>query len=578
MPGQLMMPVMFTKNRLATTLRRAATLLAVITMTTHLTGAPLSLTLRERGETTNTWRKVEWDPGKTAIIVCDMWDSHHSVTAVRRVNEFAPRLNAVLNAARERGAIIIHSPSDCMPAYKTHPARKRALAVQAAKDSPPDMGAWCHRIPTEEKAAYPIDQSDGGEDESKWENDQWAARLEADGRKAGTPWLKQNALLEIADSDYISSEGDLVWNILQDRGIEHVILAGVHTNMCVLGRPFGLRQMVRAGMDTVLLRDCTDVMYNPARWPYVSHFTGLDLVIGHIEQHVCPTITSDQIVGGEPFHFGHDQRPHLLVFAGTPEARRELRAFSRRFLAPTFRVSFGNGGPNRNPHLDTADAVLATGGNVPAGIGSRPLIILGGKGDSGKFIRSDGGRSINLTSDTFVNPAFQRSLFEAVHWATDQPIPAELPQDPDVRRTHEGWSAPGPAAPEAKYRDLRTLLRTPTKLKPDKRFVRWNSQPEANVFLNGKPLEKAGQGKWKINESALRAGDLNLLVFRLSIKAKDVSAVLAPPPEILDGKSVFALDTVHWQERCSSDEQPDTRFPIPPQFGAPTDLIQNWPK
>ena len=573
-----MMPAMFTNNAPATPLRLAAPLLALITMTSHLPGAPLSLTLRERGEITNTWRTAEWDPGKTAIIVCDMWDSHHSVTAVRRVNEFAPRLNAVLGVARERGAIIIHSPSDCMPAYKTHPARERALSVRAAKNSPPDMGAWCHRIPAEEKGAYPIDQSDGGEDESKWENDQWAARLEADGRKPGTPWLKQNALLEIADSDYIASEGDLVWNILQHRGIEHVILSGVHTNMCVLGRPFGLRQMVRAGMDTVLLRDCTDVMYNPARWPYVSHFTGLDLVIGHIEQHVCPTITSDQLVGGEPFRFGHDRRPHLLVFAGAPEARRELQAFSRRFLDPTFRVSFVIGGPDRNPHLNTADAVLTTGGNVPAGIGALPLVTIGGKGTPGRSIRSDGGRSISVTRDAFANPAFQRSLFEAVHRATDLSVPAELPQDPDIRRSQEGWSAPGPAVPGAKYRDLRTLLRTPTGLKPGKRLVRWESQPEASVFLNGKPLEKAGEGKWKLDEGALRAGDLNLLVFRLSVNAKDDSAALAPPPEILDGDSAFALDAVHWQERYSSDNQPDTSFPIPPQFGAPTDLIQNWSK
>ena len=34
--------------------------------------------------------------------------------------------------------------------------------------------------------------------------------------------------------------------------------AGVHTNMCVLGRPFGLRQMARLGKNTALVRDMTD--------------------------------------------------------------------------------------------------------------------------------------------------------------------------------------------------------------------------------------------------------------------------------------------------------------------------------
>ncbi len=104
-------------------------------------------------------------------------------------------------------------------------------------------------------------------------------------------------------SDYISDRGDEVWNILKDRKIRHVILVGVHTNMCVIGRPFGLRRMVANGFETVLMRDMTDCMYNPKRWPFVDHVTGNQLIISHIEKFVCPTITSDQILGGEPFRF-----------------------------------------------------------------------------------------------------------------------------------------------------------------------------------------------------------------------------------------------------------------------------------
>ena len=54
------------------------------------------------------------------------------------------------------------------------------------------------------------------------------------------------------------------------------------------------------------MRDMTDTMYNPQRWPYVSHFEGTRRVIAHIERYVCPTITSDQILGGEPFRFQGD--------------------------------------------------------------------------------------------------------------------------------------------------------------------------------------------------------------------------------------------------------------------------------
>jgi hypothetical protein len=86
------------------------------------------------------------------------------------------------------------------------------------------------------------------------------------------------------------------------------MIMGVHTNMCVLGRPFGLRNMARYGKNVVLVRDLTDTMYNPKSWPYVDHFTGTDLIIEHIEKYVCPTITSTVLTGRAPFRFQADNR------------------------------------------------------------------------------------------------------------------------------------------------------------------------------------------------------------------------------------------------------------------------------
>ena len=45
---------------------------------------------------------------------------------------------------------------------------------------------------------------------------------------------------------------------MRQRGITNVIVMGVHINMCVLGRPFGLRQMAKNGKNVVLVRDLTD--------------------------------------------------------------------------------------------------------------------------------------------------------------------------------------------------------------------------------------------------------------------------------------------------------------------------------
>ena len=274
-------------------------------------GDDLSFVLRDRSETSPGSGRYHirttpesWKPAETAIILCDVWDAHHCLRAVQRGEELAPRLNEVVEALRKRGVTVIHAPSDCMAAYMDHPARKRAIDTPKSKSLPADITSWCRQIPEEEKGVYPVDQSDGGEDDEPEEHAEWQRKLAAMGRDAKLPWKQQTPVIRIDDqSEYISDKGDEVWSILDNRGIRNVILAGVHTNMCVLGRPFGLRQMAKNGRHVVLMRDMTDTMYNPARWPYVSHFTGTDRIVEHIEKYVAPTITSDQVIGGAPLRF-----------------------------------------------------------------------------------------------------------------------------------------------------------------------------------------------------------------------------------------------------------------------------------
>jgi len=288
--------------------------------------APRPITRREE--------RGSWNLAQTAVVVCDTWDLHHCLNAVRRIEEFAPRIDALVAAARARGATIIHAPSDCMPAYADHPARRRAEAVPRPADLPADCGLWCSRLPQEADAVYPVDQSDGGEDDDPAEHVTWAESLRARGRNPGMPWKTQSVLVAIdPDRDYVSDRGDEVLAILRSRGIRHVLLTGVHTNMCVLGRPFGIRRLLAAGFDVALVRDLTDSMYNPRAWPFVDHFTGHDLVVAYVEQHLCPTVTSDALVGGAALRSSFDRRP-----AGQPLAGPAAAADPRRFTTHWSRV------------------------------------------------------------------------------------------------------------------------------------------------------------------------------------------------------------------------------------------------
>jgi hypothetical protein len=135
--------------------------------------------------------------------------------------------------------------------------------------------------------------------------------------------------------------------------------------MCVLGRPFGLRQLTRNGKRVVLVRDLTDTMYNPQRSPFVQHHSGTDLIVEHIEKFVCRTITSDQLLGGKPFRFSTDRRKHVAIVMSEDEYKTEqtLTQFARELLQRDFRISLFYGHA-RDIHLlpgieQLADADLA---------------------------------------------------------------------------------------------------------------------------------------------------------------------------------------------------------------------------
>jgi hypothetical protein len=72
-------------------------------------------------------------------------------------------------------------------------------------------------------------------------------------------------------------------------------LMGVHTNICILNRGFGIRQMTRLGFNIVLVRDLTDAMYDPRKRPFVSHARGTELVVEHIESKWCASILSEDL-------------------------------------------------------------------------------------------------------------------------------------------------------------------------------------------------------------------------------------------------------------------------------------------
>lgn len=248
----------------------------------------LVLNARSRAEAPPKSGKVQpienvlrWKGSETAIIVCDMWDDHYCVSAARRVEEMVPRFNQVLAAARENGVAVIHAPSGTMDFYKDAPQRRRM--IEAPHVTPPvPIAAWCY-LDKEAEAALPIDDQDEPCDDEV-------------GRARIRMYNRQHPGIEIGSYDGISDNGQEIHNYSEQLGIRNIVMTGVHANMCVLGRPFGIRQLKRLGRNVVLVRDLTDAMYDPRDAPYVSHRRGTDMIIEHIERYWCPSVESKDLL------------------------------------------------------------------------------------------------------------------------------------------------------------------------------------------------------------------------------------------------------------------------------------------
>jgi nicotinamidase-related amidase len=247
-------------------------------------GSVMHLILRTRIQPyrpSNTWTEANFEqslaPAKTAIVITDMWDKHWCRGATERVGQIALRMEPLLQKARAAGILIIHAPSETMDFYTGTAGRQ--LAQSAPHAEPPEAEPM-HDPP------LPIDDSNGG--------------CDTPGDTEHRAWSRETPLLTIAGGDVISDNGTEIYNVLRQHGIDTVFYMGVHANMCILNRSFGIRQLARWGIRCILVRDLTDAMYEPSSRPFVSHAAGTELVIEYIEQNWAPTVTSAQMLEALP--------------------------------------------------------------------------------------------------------------------------------------------------------------------------------------------------------------------------------------------------------------------------------------
>ncbi len=237
----------------------------------------------------STVLRVDWDHARIAVVICDMWDTAPCVSALRRVREMAPRVDEVVRHLRQEGALIVHAPAGCMDYYSGTPARRRAR--QAARVTSPVAVGWNEWDASREA---PLPDALSNDTPCSCEPGRPCTR-------GGPPYpmTRQIESIEISSTDAVTDDGWELLALLRAKSIEDVVVMGVHTNRCVLGRPYGIRQLAYWEMRPVLCRDLTDSYHRDPR----GHLWGNEQMIAHVERYWCPTLTSDQLDGGEAFEF-----------------------------------------------------------------------------------------------------------------------------------------------------------------------------------------------------------------------------------------------------------------------------------
>ena len=187
---------------------------------------------------------------------------------------------------------VIHAPSGGVKHYET--TAYRARMKQARHAAPPvPIRDWCYHD-KEHEGPWPIvdDVKRGEAIVTGCDDPNPRPHFDHD--------RHEHPAITIVGYDGVSHDGQEIYNFLEQEGRNNVVLMGVHTNMCVLGRPFGIRQQKYLGKNVVLCRDLTDALYDPRDEPHVSHARGVELVIEHIEKYWCPSILAESLIRVAP--------------------------------------------------------------------------------------------------------------------------------------------------------------------------------------------------------------------------------------------------------------------------------------
>jgi hypothetical protein len=256
-----------------------------------------------------------------ALIIMDMWDKHPGTGSSYRVPPLAKAINEFANFLRDRGALIIHSPSERGVYSVTDPkispearqARKNAIDARDVSSKKWERQRFFYLGSRHISEAFDHIVEGAGEE--------WPAQPNP---YTGQP-VFQSPFIEIKSCDAISATKlDMGFSdkaaypelLALTENRQNLIYCGIHTNMCILARPNSMRVAAKSGKSLWLVRDLTDTSlgeFTTGLTKYAAkingtrrkklrynHFEGTDLVVDWIGKNVGADTWSSSIITGKP--------------------------------------------------------------------------------------------------------------------------------------------------------------------------------------------------------------------------------------------------------------------------------------
>lgn len=227
---------------------------------------PVELQRRDPATGQPSVSRTELDPARVGVVIVDMWNWHWCKTATARVGALVPRMKEVATQARALGMTIFWCPSDVADNYVG------TVPYEAA------FSATKMPLPTLTELNCPPAPDGGG------------CACGRERCQVNYGWDGMHPDLVMDDRDFMPNDLPTLYSLCRQRGLTHLIYLGVHTQVCLLGKSIGLRNLTRAGFQCILARDLTDAhaRYDPAAGVTPETFTAD--VVAHFEKHLAPTI------------------------------------------------------------------------------------------------------------------------------------------------------------------------------------------------------------------------------------------------------------------------------------------------